>query len=480
MQAQVDKPPSVKERLLRDPMVRQLTSVLLVVSALVGGILLANRPSEVSPADWHPIQDALAIGLGVFATIWLVVVLRTATRHQGPRRASYLEVPIPGWKQMAIETTAMAQYASKQGTPVRPQDLEVLYTYETLDDAARQEIACGRGHDLVNGIAAAHADLAAKLRPATPHTIALLADQSGRRRSLAWLGNVRLVRMLVGLSIILLFAFVALAISSASEINGVDELLSRRPFGTKVLTATYLLVAAALGASFAALRKAFRFIGNLSYDEKYESSYWIRFVQGVMAGLILSILLASLLFDGGDPSAASTEVTGFRVTLPLLAFVGGFSEDLVFRLLRRIVDAVQTLASGSINDELATEAARLDAEAAKREIKGRQEIAAALLALKADLPADATEARARVDEEIARLLAIDAPLPPTHNQADDTPLAPAPEPAPPPEPAPAPPPPDPVPAPPPAPAPPPVPDPDLPDPALLPPAPEPADPEDEV
>ena len=386
-------------RIVHDPIVRATTSALLVLGALVVGLLVGVDPSDGYASDWGNVERGLTIALGVATALWLVIVLWVVTRDDSSRRTSYLDVPIPGWEQMAIEATAMAQYASKRGIAPRPEDSATLYRLETLSGPDWERVAEGRDAGLVASIAAAHADLAAKVRPATPHTIALLANKTRGQRPLAWLGNVRLVRMLVGLSIVLLLAFVGLAISSASQINGLQQLIDEGPFLDRVLGAAYLLVAAALGASFAALRKMYHFIDDLSYDEKYESSYWIRFVQGMMAGLILSILLAGLIF-GSDDATRSSEITGFRVTLPLLAFVGGFSEDLVFQLLRRIVEAFRTLARGSVQDELKSEAARLETEASQRNVEDRRKVAVSLMELKEDLPREATEVRAKIDEEI--------------------------------------------------------------------------------
>ena len=47
----------------------------------------------------------------------------------------------------------------------------------------------------------------------------------------------------------------------------------------------FLIAAAGLGASFQALFQANRYVVAGTFDPKYESSYWIRFVLGLIAGL---------------------------------------------------------------------------------------------------------------------------------------------------------------------------------------------------
>src|SRR5438270_13746307 len=98
----------------------------------------------------------------------------------------------------------------------------------------------------------------------------------------------------------------------------------------------HLISAAGLGACFYALFKARRFITNGTYDPKYEPTYWVRFILGITAGTLLALLIPV----GG--SAGSVELTK-----PLLALLGGFSAEAVYRILLRMVETLETLVQGS-------------------------------------------------------------------------------------------------------------------------------------
>lgn len=69
----------------------------------------------------------------------------------------------------------------------------------------------------------------------------------------------------------------------------------------------------------------------LVFRLKFTSSYWTRFVLGLIAGLVLSELVPI----GGE---------GWKeLTKPTLAILGGFSVDIVHKVLARIVNTVEIL-----------------------------------------------------------------------------------------------------------------------------------------
>lgn len=92
----------------------------------------------------------------------------------------------------------------------------------------------------------------------------------------------------------------------------------------------FFLAAGGIGAAFAALFRAYVYIAEGTYDPKYESSYWIRFILGLMAGVLL-------------PALVPLGTTSSAVTRPALALVGGFSAALVYRILQRLVDVVGSI-----------------------------------------------------------------------------------------------------------------------------------------
>ena len=81
-----------------------------------------------------------------------------------------------------------------------------------------------------------------------------------------------------------------------------------------------------------ALFTAYRYISEGTYDPKYESTYWLRFILGLMAGLLLPALIPI-----GGQAGDST------LTKPLLALLGGFSAAMLYRVLERLVNTVESL-----------------------------------------------------------------------------------------------------------------------------------------
>ena len=114
---------------------------------------------------------------------------------------------------------------------------------------------------------------------------------------------------------------------------------------------------AALGASFYALFEVYKYITKDLYDPKYDSIYWIRFVLGIVSGVILAQFIfvdPEILGAGTDKVATemskSRELGGFMTYKPLLAFLGGFSARVVHKILNSMVDAIETFISGSTRD----------------------------------------------------------------------------------------------------------------------------------
>ena len=172
----------------------------------------------------------------------------------------------------------------------------------------------------------AHTELARIVAPATPRTIMLLSE--GRRSRLAMLGPVRLVRQMLATVVVLLVVFVLLSTTSYVNATSGDILTST---GLDLLVnELFFLAAGGLGAAFSALFTAYRYIADGTYDPKYESTYWLRFILGLMAGLLL-------------PALIPIDDSSHTLTRPLLALVGGFSASVLYRILERLVGAVESL-----------------------------------------------------------------------------------------------------------------------------------------
>jgi len=365
--------------------------------------------------------DRWLFGLFIGSATLLLLRYLMLSRFEQAGRATreFFELP----DELYRECYAMARYAMERGRTPADADIDVV---QTAGRECLKDLDAGRWNaDLIARLTKAHKNLSTLVSPAMPKTLVLLSfeDKSDVARSVkaggggfAWLGAVRLVRMMLGLAIIMIVLFIALALAVGTRLSTTQGLFSG-DFIDKTQTGAYLIVAAALGASFAALFKARRYIENLSYDEQYESSYWMRFVQGVLAGLILSIIL-SVLLPFKTPDQGDTD-SAFQITVPLLALVGGFSSDLVYRILKRVIDAIETLIQGSANELIDAEKqqteARLKSQAMEADQKLQEQTMAgafaqaqALMTIRNALPPEpaADGARAAIDGQLQNLFAV--------------------------------------------------------------------------
>jgi len=199
------------------------------------------------------------------------------------------------------------------------------------------------------------------IAPATPRTILLLDSHTERRGGLAFLVPVPLIRQMMVAFLFLLVAVFCLTLSP--EVNGskVNSDILMGSGLTLLLNELFLLSAAALGASFSALFIANRYIQEGTFDPKYNISYWIRFVLGVIAGFILATLID---FDAMEKASNSSSSNAF--VRPLLAMIGGFSAAVVYRILSRLAETVESLFRGDMREQFKAmgeaESNRLQAE----------------------------------------------------------------------------------------------------------------------
>jgi hypothetical protein len=159
-----------------------------------------------------------------------------------------------------------------------------------------------------------------------------------------------------------------------------------------LINEAFFLAAGAVGAAFAALFKAYPYVANSTYDPKYESSYWMQFVLGLIAG----VLLPALIPLGENPDSSG-------LTKPLLALVGGFSATIVYRVLDRLVQTVESLVKGDARDVLAAQEQAAQARAAARAAQDRLEVAGVLARLQDQVGAGASPER--LSQEVQRAIA---------------------------------------------------------------------------
>ncbi|HSU17220.1 hypothetical protein [Longimicrobium sp.] len=298
--------------------------------------------------------------------------------------------------QLLREAVEMIRYAFASGKSVPTSVVDAVEQYESHPP---------EGPPLAPApLVLAHSRLARIVAPATPRAIVLLADGETAGR-FAFLGPVVLVRQLMAVAIGCVVAFVLLGLFEATGSSTVSFV---NTWGWNLLlNELWWLSAAGLGASFAILFQVNEYIRKSSYNPKYAPTYWVKFLLGVMAGYILVALL---------PFEVPRQGTAINLVQPALALLGGYSASAVYRILTRLVEAVEAIFRGNVKDLIAEREAAATARAFEEASRGRVRQAARLVDVLGQLAAGAT-----ADEVSATIREIVASLAPEVSEAEPLP-----------------------------------------------------------
>ncbi|MAT99154.1 MAG: hypothetical protein CL608_18565 [Anaerolineaceae bacterium] len=214
------------------------------------------------------------------------------------------------------ECDAMAKHALESGSSLSPSIVQ------TLDKFNRLEPRTHTPEDLEQ-LTNAHGQLVKIVAPARPETLLLLAAENEQNMLCRTLGPVPLIRQLTVTAVLLLAAFAVMTILGPG----------------KTYDMAYYLISAGLGGTFFGLYKANRYIVANTFDPTYAFSYWIRITLGLIAGLVL----ATLIFPNGVEGSGTLPLTP-----ALIALLGGFSADVLYRILARLVEVLELLVEGRV------------------------------------------------------------------------------------------------------------------------------------
>lgn len=249
------------------------------------------------------------------------------------------------------ECKAMAKYALDAGMEVSAQLLQELqnldYKLAESETPNDEPSPVPEEYLYCRQLGKIHNSLSKTVAPAKPGALLLLAKEAASGGFKRYLGPVPLIRQMMVVAILSLAGLILVSLSP--QVDGTLNSFSLlKSSGIKLLlNELFLLTAAAVGASFFALFQANHFIKNGTYDQRYEASYWIRFVLGLMAGTIMATLIPI--------EAAEQQLESFYgLEKPLLSMLGGFSASVVYRILNRLVSAVESLVRGDIRTQIAS------------------------------------------------------------------------------------------------------------------------------
>ncbi|ALK33959.1 hypothetical protein [Burkholderia plantarii] len=281
--------------------------------------------------------------------------------------------------QLRHECEAMARHALQHGLHVAPETVARLVALLSSDERPAGDSAgvAARTRDF----AMIHARLAQVVAPATPQGVALLDRHRHSPHVIGLLGPVPLIRALTLAAIGFLGAVILSGLSAEVTSENLERGMLASSGTTLLVNMLFLMCCAGLGASFATLFQAHRYIANSTYDPKFDASYGARLILGLIAGLILVEILPAHLFAGGSAS-------GFGK--PAMAMLGGFSASAVHRLLQRVVDSLETVVRGDPSAQVHAALESQRAYATSERMHVQNEHTQRLLALQRTLDAGAS------------------------------------------------------------------------------------------
>jgi len=296
-----------------------------------------------------------------------------------------MQNPLSLADQLLRECKAMAHYAFTSGIKIPNSVIEMLNLCEistpnktpelnpTANETGAQSASAlpQRQSVSLKQVALLHVALARIISPATPRTILLMFEQNRKKNLWTSLGSVPLVGKFMLVAILFLGAWIAISLSP--DIDGTLEWSNEH--GLKLLLEElFVLFAAGIGACFSILFQINRFVVRGTYDPKYDSIYWTRLVLGIVAGMILALMI---------PLDTSSSLK--TLTKPTLAILGGFSVTVVYRILMRLVNAVESLVRGDTEEIIESQAKVIQAESDASQTENRIKISTNLMNLRGQL-----------------------------------------------------------------------------------------------
>ncbi len=265
------------------------------------------------------------------------------------------------------ESRAMAKYAAERGINIPASLAETVASFEKqYPDPDKIKV------EEVGTLSDTHHRLSKILTPATPQAIVLLNKSVNEKNFMDYLGPTVLIRLMTAVGGVSLLVF--LYVVQTEHINSEDINIFGSEGASLWVQLLFLLSASALGASFSALYKVNQYIKDMTYDPNQGASYWIRFFLGLISGLLLALVI--------EPNAIDSTFLSPNIVRPLLAILGGFSADLFYTFLNRMVETMKSLFEGTSKEILGNREQALNLKSDQREMALKMRISEKLLHLK--------------------------------------------------------------------------------------------------
>jgi hypothetical protein len=278
---------------------------------------------------------------------------------------------LPTLAEVLLEQSkAMASYAVSQGLAL-PSEITAI-------EASTPNLQT---------LSALHAKLSQLIEPATPELVTQRdADPTLRDTKTNWfvLGMFGAGIAALGLLV------VGAALVGVTNTDMQKDLLTLADWNKILVKLAYVLGAAGIGAAFSTLFQINSYAVLKAFNPAYQSVYWVKFGLGLAAGL--------LLVEFVKPESG--------VTVGGLALLGGFASTVVYRMVKRLTSALESVFKGD-TEEFEKASAKVAAVRAEATVMQANLASVSLLTqLRADLASQGVPATglASVDKLVNQLL----------------------------------------------------------------------------
>ena len=184
--------------------------------------------------------------------------------------------------------------------------------------------------DLIN----AHNLLCKNIAPATPKSISFTRQLNQDSNGKSIFKKLPLLRNLILLALFFLVAYIATGMTTEVNNDSLDKGMMNNSGVPLLLNIVYLGSVAGLGVLFYLLKDVSTSLKNGSLIPENAISYLSQIILGIIAGLIMSEIIA---FYTSDPQ----KINLFNKSV--LALIGGFSSDAIFSILQGIINRIKNI-----------------------------------------------------------------------------------------------------------------------------------------
>ncbi|MFT7008769.1 MAG: hypothetical protein ACJAXJ_003311 [Colwellia sp.] len=303
-----------------------------------------------------------------------------------------LNIKSPLLESLMAEALAMADYVLSNGINTSSKDIALLHQLSLIPE---NKITS----EHVEQLAKIHLSFSQIITPATPNGISYVFQEKQKKSFGLFLGAVPIIRYFTAITLLLLMSMIALGLSPNVNYTTISKGILASEGITLLLNLLFILTCAGLGACFSQLYQLNLYISNTNYDPKFDSTYWVRLILGIISGLFLVELLPPELFQSDGKNNLSQQFGK-----PAMAMVGGFSATMVYTILQRVVDTLESLVKSDQKSLvlLQKQQSKVTREIDKQEIKSG--VAGQLMSIDQHMNSDPDKAKKILKDTISQLL----------------------------------------------------------------------------